>query len=582
MRPRIHMAGERHSSLEQARGRLGMLVAFFVFSYVIVIARAADFSVFQGYAHGGLSRDVHNVSYVEPAAGDSDFHRNDIVDRNGVLLARSLRAMSVYVDPALVVNPADTAENLRHVFPRLSYGGLLQKLQGKKRFVWIARNITPDEQAGVLELGNPALGFEQEERRVYPQGNMSAHVVGATGVDGQGLLGVERSFNKYLSDSQGDSLHLTIDVRLQHTLQREISTAIEKHKAKGGSGVVMDVESGEVLAIASLPDFDPNNYGVVKGLQGFNQSTLGVYELGSTFKIFSTAAYLDQRGAKVSKRFDTREPLKVGRFKIRDYHPEKRKLTLPEVFMYSSNIGSALMAKEIGSDRLQNFYRDLGLMTKPSLEVSEVGSPIIPKPWREVNTLTASYGHGIAVSPLQLVSAVASIVNGGVLVQPTLVRQKPSHQGNVESHGPQEQVRVVSPQTSHRMRQLLRLVVTEGTGSKADVDGFMVGGKTGTAEKPGPGGYSKERLISSFVGVFPVNAPRYAVFIMIDEPQATKDTYGYATGGWVAAPAVSNVVSSMASIMGLKPQRPVKRFEKSLLHHVKTKEQIAQEKEQGV
>ena len=577
-RPKIHLKGERQSSLEQARSRLGFLTVFFVFSYAIVVARAADLGILQGE----LQADAPVVSYIAPAAGSSEIGRNDILDRNGVILARTLQTVSVYADPALVVDAAETAKKLVKIFPDVTYGALLKKLQSKKRFVWVSRNISPDQHEEVLELGHPAVAFEREEKRVYPQGAMAAHLVGVSGIDGQGLLGVERSFNKYLSDIESEPLSLTIDVRVQHSLQREINKAIDKHNAKGGAGIVMDVETGEILAAASLPDFDPNNYKVAKDNQKFNRVSLGVYELGSTFKIFSTAAYLEQNQNAISKRFDTRQPLEIGRFKIRDYHPEKRKLTLPEVFMHSSNIGSALMGQGVGSDYIQSFYKDLGLMDKPDVEISELGRPIIPSPWREVNTLTASYGHGIAVSPLQLVQGVSSVVNGGFALQPTIVQRtdgQADQKNNTEKNASRQDVRIVSPQTSHRIRQLMRLVVTEGTGSKADVSGFMVGGKTGTAEKPGSGGYNRKRLISSFVGVFPMNAPRYAVFVMVDEPEGIKETYGYATGGWVAAPAVSGVISSMVSIMGLKPQETTKRFEQSLLRFVKTKEQLEREKQ---
>lgn len=572
-RKKINMLGARRTNLEQARGRLVLLSAFFVFAYVIVVARAADLSIIQG-----IKNHEQDVSfYQEDSSDKKKIIRADIVDRNGVILARSLKTSSLFVDPVLVQQPAKAAKDLHEIFPEISYGSLLSKLQSKKRFVWLKRNISPEEQSKILNLGYPGLNFKQEMRRIYPQGALTSHLVGASGVDGQGLAGIERSFDNYLAENS-EPLTLTLDVRLQHVLKREISNTIKEFSAKAGAGIVMDIETGEIVAATSLPDFDPHNYQTASGNEIFNRLTLGVYELGSTFKIFSTAAMIEKNNANMAQRFDVRKPIKVGRFQIRDYHPEKRIMSLPEVFIHSSNIGSAIMGQEVGTEGLKNFYKDIGLFDKPEFEISEMGEPMIPSPWREVNTLTAAYGHGIAVSPLQLVKATASIMNGGLLVQPTLVKQSKIPERADKKEKSQADVRVVSPETSHRMRQLMRLVVTEGTGSKADVDGYVVGGKTGTAEKPGKGGYDRKKLISSFLGVFPMDAPRYAVFVMVDEPQGTKASYGYATGGWVGAPTVGRIVSGMASVLGLPPSQSADRFEGSLIRHIKTKEQIKKEK----
>jgi cell division protein FtsI (penicillin-binding protein 3) len=569
------MLGVRRSALEQARGRLVLLSMFFVFAYVIVVARVADLSIIQGDLN--RAEVASSERYHKNLNAQDNNVRADIIDRNGVLLARSLKTFSLFVDPALVQKPAEVAQNLSAIFSEISYGTLLKKLQSKKRFVWIKRNINPEEQVAILNLGQPALKFEKEMQRIYPQGALVSHMVGASGIDGQGLAGIEASFDKYL-ETQSEPLRLTLDVRLQHVLKREISSTIKSFGAKGGAGIVMDIETGEVLAATSLPDFDPHNYQSAKASQRFNRVTLGAYELGSTFKIFSTAALLEKNNANMGQKFDVREPIKIGRFQIRDYHPEKRMLTLSEVFIHSSNIGSAMMGQEVGTKDLKNFYKDLGLFDTPEFEIPEMGRPILPSPWRDVNTLTASYGHGIAVSPLQLVRAASSIMNGGMLVSPTLVKQFSGLSTDNKKSNSRPELRVISPQTSHRMRQLLRLVVTEGTGSKADVEGFLVGGKTGTAEKPSKGGYDHNKLISSFLGVFPMDAPRYVVFVMVDEPQGTKESYGYATGGWVGAPTVGRVVAGMASVLGLSPNKTGARFEGSLIKYIKTKKQILQEK----
>lgn len=568
-RKTLHMTGTRSGALDMARGRLVLISAVFVMAYIIVAARAFDLSILQ--AHEGSAESISSFEQAPQKTGA--MHRADIVDRNGVILARSLRTASLYADPALIPNPKQVAEELHGIFPDLSYGDLLQKLQSGKRFVWVRRNMTPEDHHKVFVLGHPGLGFREEDRRLYPQDNLAAHVVGFSNIDGKGLAGIEAGFNGLLHDHD-DPLQLTIDVRLQHALRREVDAAMNKFHAIGGAGIIMDVRNGEILAATSLPDFDANDAGNAKSQEKFNRVTLGVYEPGSTFKIFSTAALLELTDAGLGKAFDATKPLQAGRFKIHDYHAEKRMLTLPEVFMHSSNIGSALMGQEVGTERLTAFLDDLGLLSAPEIEIPEVAAPLVPNPWREVNTLTASYGHGIAISPLQLVAAASSIANGGILVHPTLVRSQMGHADDKN----RSEVRVVSPQTAHRMRQLMRLVVTDGTGKNADVPGFQVGGKTGTAEKAARGGYDKKRLVSSFLGVFPADAPRYAVYVMVDEPQGIKESYGYATGGWVAAPAVKNIVESMASILGLQPDFNAEDIAAPLRAYVKSEEQIKEEK----
>ena len=339
-----------------------------------------------------------------------------------------------------------------------------------------------------------------------------------------------------------------LDIRLQHVMRRELEKAIETFTAKAGAGVIMDVKTGEVLAAVSLPDFDPHGPNSKSDSpEMFNRVTLGVYELGSIFKMFTTAAVFEKTQATMATSFDASKPLQRYGHKIRDYHPEKRALTIPEIFMHSSNIGTALMGEMVGTQGLRDLYRDLGLTKKEEFEIDEVGTPLMPNPWREINTLTASYGHGIAVTPLQLVAAAGAIVNGGFLVKPTII--KPAD-GTPDK---KSYTRVIRQETSLKMRQLMRLVVTEGTGRNADVPGYMVGGKTGTADKNVNGRYVGDKRISSFMGVFPVNDPKYIVFVMVDEPHGNKKSYGFATSGWVAAPAVGRVISSMAPLLNLKP-----------------------------
>lgn len=540
-RKSLSLKGERSTALEQMRGRIIIVAAFFVVAYSVMALRAFDLAVLQV-----IPQDQEQEYY---ASSTDELPRGDIVDRNGVLLATTLPSASLYADPKLIFDASGLARDLVRIFPSLDYGATLQKLQGSGRFAWVERNITPDEQHAVLALGQPGLGFEYETRRFYPHGALLSHLVGFTNVDDKGLSGVERSFNQYLSD--GGELKLALDVRLQHALHREVARAMSEFTAKAGTGVIMNAKTGEVLAGVSLPDFNPHDAGNADDNEVFNRLTLGVYELGSMFKIFSTAAVLEFSKVAMGHKFDATEPIRVGRFTINDYHAEDRILTVPEVFMYSSNIGSAKMGQMVGTETLKSFYEDLGLLDPLQFEIGEVGRPLKPNPWREVNTLTASYGHGVATTPLQMSAAVASIVNGGLFVKPKLVLQ--NGEGHTANDAPS--IRVISENTSMKMRALMRLVVSDGTARKAEVKGYEFGGKTGTAEKIGANGrYDRKKLISSFVGAFPASDPEYVVMVMVDEPVGNKKSWGYATAGWVAAPAAGRVVSSMASILGIEPR----------------------------
>lgn len=539
------LVGERSSSFDLARGRLVLLSGLFVLAYMMLAARAIDLTLIQAAISDNT--EASKVSEYKPPAPVA-IRRADITDRNGELLATTLKTSTLYADPELISSKKATAEGLAKIFPGTSYGDLLQKLQSETRFVRLRRDLTPAEQYAVLELGEPGLAFQDEDRRVYPQGELTSHLVGYSSVDRQGLGGVERSFNNYLND--GDALRLTVDIRLQHALRRELKKAMKDFNAIGASGVIMDARNGEMLAGVSLPDFDPNESIDLKKENDqkkvFNRLTLGTYELGSVFKVFSTAAFLETHDVPLSTTFDASQPLKIGKFKINDYHAKNRVMTIPEIFMHSSNIGTALMGEATGGERLKKFYDDFGLLQPLEFEIHEVGKPQVPSPWREINTVTASYGHGITTTPLQVASAVSTIVNGGTLVQPHLVMNEDETRAGDE--------RIISEKTAHRMRQLMRLVVTDGTGSKADVEGYNVGGKTGTAEKNEGGRYQKNKLISSFVAAFPIEDPRYVVYIVVDEPKGNKESYNYATAGWVAAPAASRVITSMASILGIPPE----------------------------
>ncbi len=539
----VLIVGAQRSAQDLARGRMVFLSAAFVLAYLVIGLRVADLTVFRS----GGSADAEESAVAELSNPVAPPLRADITDRNGVLLATSLNTASLYADPARILDPDGTAAALARIFPGLSVESLHEKLTGKRRFVWIRRNLTPAEQEAILQIGDPGLDFRTEPQRIYPQGPLAAHIVGYADVDGDGLAGLERGMDAQLR--AGKTVMSSIDIRIQHALRRETGRAIEDFHAKAGAGVVLDIKTGEVLAAVSLPDFDPNAVGSAGSENLFNRVTLGVYELGSMFKIFSTAALLEVRKVDLAHTFDASRPLRRAGYKISDYHPENRPLTVPEVFIYSSNIGAALMGEMVGTRALKEFYGALGLTAPLKMEIEETGMPLLPDPWRDINTLTASYGHGIAVSPMQLAAAVATITGDGHFVTPTLLASG-DEKGNRTSRK-KEGAQVVSAITAKKMRQIMRLAVIEGTGGKADIPGYRVGGKTGTSEKNIAGRYDHHLLMSSFIGIFPAEDPRYAVLVVVDEPKPNAKSYGYATGGWVGAPAVGHVVAAMGAVLNL-------------------------------
>ncbi len=532
---RTSVEGEQRAASQMAQSRLSFLSVCFIVAYLIMFARLVDLSIVQGtipHLQTAQNETEKQVPIIMP-------RRGDIYDANGFLLATTLKTPSLFVDPKLVIKPAQLAKSLVAVIPTLTEEEALKKLTAKNRFGWLAHAITPQQQAQILELGQPALGFQDQYTRIYPQGPLFAHVIGYMERDGLGLSGIERSYDDVLS--KGEDVHLTLDLRLQHVVKREVAKAMSDFDGIAGTGVILDTKTGAILAGASLPDFDLNKANKATDNEKFNRLSLGVYELGSMFKIFSTAALLELKNKPMGTEYDARKPLKVGWHKIRDYHAQKRLLNIPEIFVHSSNIGTALMAQEIGGEALQAFYKDLGLISKMRLDLKEIGKPLSPAKWGEGTTMTASFGHGLATTPLQMATGVATVVNGGFAVTPHVVKRDKKAL----------QVQIMSEKTSEKMRKLLRLVVASGTGKNAEVKGMEIGGKTGTAEKSINGKYQRGKLISSFVGAFPMRDPRYVVMVMVDEPKGNKRSYGYATAGWVAAPAVKNIVASMSSIMGL-------------------------------
>lgn len=531
----LHLDGASKRALEIGRARLLVTAAMFTLAFCVIAGRMVDVSVIKGTS-------THRTFARKPA--EIAFERADVVDRNGVLLATSLPTVSLYSHPREVHDPAQAAKRIVGVLPDLNLLEVQAKLQSERGFVYLRRNLTPKQEYDINALGIPGLYFEKGEKRIYPQGELTSHVVGLTDLDNKGISGVEKTFENDLK-SRRDPLRLSLDVRVQTVLRNELQKTMADFHAIGATGAVMDVRTGEMIAMVSLPDFNPNNTATATPEAMFNRTTLGVYEMGSTFKLFNTAAALDYGVANVNKVYDVTHPIKVAKFQIYDYHPERHPITVAEILKVSSNIGSAKMAIDLGIENQKAFMQRMGLTRPVGLELPEQGSPLVPNPWREINSMTISYGHGMAVTPLHVASGVSALVNGGILHQPTILMRAPGE--------PVPGQQVVKASTSKDIRQLMRMVVTEGTGEKADVPGYEVGGKTGTAEKNGVGGYRHKALMSSFVATFPVSDPRYVVLAMIDEPQGNKESYGFATAGWTAAPVIGRVVTQIGPMLGIQP-----------------------------
>jgi cell division protein FtsI (penicillin-binding protein 3) len=537
---RVTLEGAAKAAMAMTRSRLIYALGAFAVVFAVLFGRLVEVTMLRE----GAERKVAHV------ATDVSYYRADIVDRNGEILATDLQAASLYADARVIWDPAETAHALRNVVPGLDQAAIEKKLATRQAFVWIKRNLPPSQQDAVKRLGIPGLYFKGEPRRVYPNGRTAAHALGYVNVDNHGLAGVERGAEETILDkrNRGGLVELSLDLRVQHALQDELANAMATFRGRGASGIVLDVNTGEILALSSLPDFDPNEPGQASKDALFNRVTLGVFEMGSTFKTFTTAMALDTGKVTFASQFDATNPITFGRFTISDYHPENRLMTVPEIFAHSSNIGSAKMAIEVGTTMQRAYLAKLGLLTAVDSEIKEAGTPIIPKRWGDLETMTVGYGHGIAVTPLHVAMASAALVNGGKLIKPTLMKR--------EGRATVPFTRVVNEHTSQQMRELLRMVVTQGTAGKADVPGYPVAGKTGTAEKPSGNGYAHKSLLSSFMGVFPAREPLYLVLIVLDEPQGNESTSGFATAGWTAAPTAAKVIARIAPMLNV-PVSPV-------------------------
>jgi cell division protein FtsI (penicillin-binding protein 3) len=539
-------ASLRRQRQDQTRNRIMLAVAAFAIAYLVIIGRLVMFGAMEQASSGAFS---------DPNAGIAT-GRPDLVDRNGEILATDIKMASLYAEPRNILDPDEATELITSVLPDLDATALRKRLSGDAGFVWIKREITPTQRKQIHDLGIPGVGFLSENRRFYPGGPTAAHIVGLVNVDNQGIAGLEKYVDdRWLSDlhqagfARGENLEpvkLSVDLRVQHILRDELTAAIERYHAIAATGIVLNVKSGEVLAMVSYPDFDPNDPVDANKPDRLNRMSAGAFEVGSVFKSFTFAMALDSGAVTLEDRIDASRPIRVGRFTINDFHGKNRVLTVPEVFIYSSNIGAARMALKVGGERQKAYLERLGFTRRVKTDLPEVALPIVPKKWSELTTMTVAFGHGMAVTPLQVAVADAALVNGGKLIPPTFLMRSEQ-----EAAGLGEQV--VSRETSDALRYLLRLNVEKGSGKRAAVPGYRVGGKTGTAEKVENGRYSAQKRLNSFLAAFPMDDPEYVVLVVLDEPKAEKEGGG-TTAAANAAPTVSAVIRRAAALLGVEPR----------------------------
>jgi cell division protein FtsI (penicillin-binding protein 3) len=513
--------------------RMHVVIIAFILGYSLVTFKLIKISL--------IGKD-ESVTY----ANNKNLGRNEIIDRNGALLAVDLGIVSLYAIPKLIFDPAYAAEKLVKIFPDLKKAELTKTLGNGKNFAWIKRNITPKQQYEVNNLGIPGLEFEKGTKRIYPQGKLFSHVLGYVDTDGNGIAGIEKQYDQILKEKKNGKLQLALDLRVQSIVHDELTKSINQFQAKGGLGVVMDANNGEIISLVSMPDFDPHHPNLAKAESMFNQATLGVYEIGSIMKGITIAMALEEKAVSLRDIYYVKAPIKASRFTIHDFRIKFTYMSVPQIFMHSSNIGTAMISLEVGGIKQRRYLKKFGFFDPLKIEIPEKGMPIYPseKNWSDISTMTISFGHGIAISPLHFVRGAAAMVNGGFVYEPSLFINTSSE--------PKLVTRVLSEETSNIMRKLMRMTVMHGSGKKADAKGYLVGGKTGSAEKSKKGGYSKSEKLSLFFSGFPINKPRYVMLMILDDPRPNATT-PFTGGGWTAAPLSGRIISRIAPLLNVKP-----------------------------
>lgn len=530
--------------------RIKLVAAGFACVYLVVAGRLV-----------WLGAKPEPASIHREAMNEQGRARPDVLDRNGEILATDIKINSLFAEPNRIIDKDEAVELITAVLPDVNAKELRAKLSTKKGFVWVKRGISPSERDEVFRLGLPGLGFLPEHKRVYPNGPIGAHVLGSTDKDNKGIAGIEKYIDTLgLGELSGAGFRMTqedlkpiklsLDLKATHALRDEVLKGMKTFKAKAGAAAIMDVQTGEMVALASLPDFDPNNPAEALQNNNINRMSVGVFEMGSTFKALTLAMALDSRRVKLNSRIDARQALTFGRFRIRDFHAQSRALTVSEVFTYSSNIGTGRLALMLGVDHHKQFLGKLGQTSRMRTELPESAEPLVPRRWGELNTATIAFGHGLAVAPLQAMMAVSSLVNGGRLVKPTFLA---SETGEMPKDAPQ----VLSSETSEMMRYLMRLNAEVGSAKKIDVAGYFAGGKTGTANKVVNGRYAHDRVFTTFTAILPSDKPRYLVLTVYDEPQAVPETKGQRTAAWNAGAVTGKIIERVTPILGLAPREDV-------------------------
>jgi cell division protein FtsI (penicillin-binding protein 3) len=520
----------------KARARVGLAILLFAAIYAVLAGRLVMFAV-GADSHG--ARRAGSQDAIATA-------RPDIVDRNGEVLATDVKAPSLFGEPRRIIDKDEAIELLTAALPDLDTIEARTRLSSRKGFVWLKREITPKQQQAIHKLGIPGIGFLRENKRVYPTGAAVAHLIGLVNIDNQGIAGMEKWLDNngladlhragFATDRLQRPVELSIDLRVEHALRDELLKAKEKYKAKAASGLVSNVRTGEIVALVSLPDFDPNNPKEAHDPERINRLTTGVFAMA-----------LDSGKANLNTLYDGRGALKFGKFTIHDTHPVGRPITLSEVFTFSSNVGAAKIALAQGVEAHKAFLKKLGQMDRLRTELPESASPIVPKRWSELNTITISFGHGIAVAPLQAVMGINACINGGLLIPPTFLKRS-------EDEAKAMAKKVLRTETSDKMRYLMRLNAEIGTAKKADVKGYYIGGKTGTSEKVVNGRYSKKQVLNSFTAIIPADNPQYQLLVMLDEPKALPETFGFITSGWNAVPTGGKVIARIGPLLGIEPR----------------------------
>jgi cell division protein FtsI (penicillin-binding protein 3) len=516
------------SNIELKKSRLAFLYFCVVAVFVVIILRMIFIVVMGDKVSISGIYDLNKIG-----------KRANIYDRNDVLVATDLKTKSLYVSSILVKDSQAMARAIAAIFPDMGFNEILKKISDGKRskqWILIRRNLTPTQVQQVQDIKMAGLLFEDDRIRVYPQKSIASHYVGYVDLDRKGLAGIEMQYDRDLV--HGHDIKIAMDVRVQDILHDELVNGVEEFRAKAAAGVVMDIETGEVLALSSLPDFDPNTQAEASADQRFNRVTNGTYELGSVMKVFTNAIAFEKKLVRLEDVYNVHDPIKYGRFTIKDDHAVKPEMTVAEIFAYSSNIGTVKIAEKIGIDNQKEYLEKFGLLKRLDIKFPGIGRPIYPKLWRDINLYTIAYGHGIAVTPLHLAAGVATMANGGEMHTPLFLKAEKQPSGT----------RVIKEETSAIMRTLLRKVAVEGTGKKANIEGYEVGGKTGTANRAEGGGYNESLTMSSFVAVFPISKPKYLVYVVFD-----RTNYMFNTGGMVAAPVAGRVVKNIAPILGIRP-----------------------------